>query len=171
VLVLWLIARNVLVHDIAIILAIAGISAEVGLAMSLPTILILITALSVYDVIAVYRTKHMVEMFKTLVHKGVFLAIIIPFFAKDFLQKTKNVEPGQNYVMLGTGDLAFPLIFAAAVLKTSFLSSLFVIAGAAIGVAIIYIMLITQVQRRAMPALPPIALCSVIAFLISLLVV
>ena len=168
ILAIWLLGKNVLTHNIAIILAIAGISAEVGLAMTVPTILILITALSVYDVIAVYKTKHMVTMFKKLVHKGVFLAIIIPFKAKDFLKKTKYIEPGKNFVMLGTGDLAFPLIFASAVMKTSLTSALFIIAGATIGVALIYVMLITQVQRRALPALPPIALCSIVAFLISI---
>ncbi len=170
VLLLWLAFPFVLVHDFIILFAVGGISAQLGLSMDVMHVLILFAALSIYDVIAVYKTKHMIKMFKKLVHHGVYLAIIIPFKLKDFFKNTKKAKPGKDFLMLGTGDLAFPLILATACLKVSLLSSIFVILGAAVGVTVIFYMLVSQTDRKAMPALPPIALGSFIGYLLSILV-
>jgi len=167
---LWVALPYVLVHNIAIVFAISGISAELGFAVSFSTILILLAVLSIYDVIAVYKTKHMITMFRNLMDKGVILSIIVPVKIKDFMQKMDKAQPGKGFLFLGTGDLAFPLIFAVSALKFSMISSLFIIAGAMVGATIVFYLLVNQTQRRALPALPPIAICSVLGFLASLMV-
>lgn len=170
VIILWLLIKYVWVHNLAIILAVAGISAQLGLTISTTTILLVLAALSIYDVFAVYKTQHMVSMFKNLMSKGVILSIISPFSFSGFLRKLSSVELGKEFVLLGTGDLAFPLIFAVAILKFSLRSSLFVVGGALLGATIVFLLLTHQTQHRAIPALPPIAACSVLGFLLSLMI-
>ena len=103
--------------------------------------------------------------------KGVLLSIAIPINPKDFFKKTATIKPRSGFLLLGTGDLAFPLVFAIAALKISLVSSLFIVAGSVIGAAVVFYLLTQQVQHRALPALPPIAICSTIAFVISLFIV
>jgi presenilin-like A22 family membrane protease len=166
---LWVAIPYVLMHNIALIFAISGISTEIGFSLSLSTILFLFGVLSIYDVIAVYKTKHMVKMFTGLMERGLLLSLIIPI-TKSWLSRTSDVKPKAGYLLLGTGDIAFPLILAVSVLKISMVSAIFVAIGSIIGAALVFYLLINQQSRRAIPALPPIALCSIAGFVISLLV-
>lgn len=170
VLIAWLMVPTLLTQNIAMIFTIAGVSASVGVALSVPVILIMLAVLSVYDVIAVYKTEHMVKMFKTLLKKGVMLAIVVPAKLSGLRQRMDTVQPGKGVMMLGTGDIAFPAMFAVAVLKVSFISSVGVILGAWLGLFVIYFLLSAQRERRPMPALPPIAFCSLLGFLASTLI-
>ncbi len=167
--VLWILIDNILIHDFAIAFAVAGVGAQLGLSLSVGSVLILFALLSLYDVLAVYKTKHMVKMFKSLSGKGVLLALIIPFKLKNFLLKTKKAKIGKDFLVLGTGDLAFPLIFAISCLRINLMTSLFVIAGAIFGLIIIFFLLLNQDERKAMPALPPIAFGSILGFVIALI--
>ncbi len=171
VLVAWLMIPTLLTQNIAMLFTIAGISASVGVALSVPVILIMLAVLSVYDVIAVYKTEHMVKMFKTLMNKGVMLAIVVPSKLRGLTQKMSEVQPGKGGVMmLGTGDIAFPAMFAVAVLKISLKASIGVVIGSWVGLLVIYVLLTAQMERKPMPALPPIAFFSLMGFLIATLV-
>lgn len=171
VLVAWLMIPTILTQNIAMLFTIAGISASVGAALSVPVILVMLGILSIYDVIAVYKTEHMVKMFKTLMKKGVMLAIIVPAKLSDVSQRISDIKVGKGVMMLGTGDISFPLMFAVAVLKVSWIASLGVILGAWAGLFVIYYLLSAQRERKPMPALPPIALGSLLGFLVSILLI
>jgi presenilin-like A22 family membrane protease len=84
--------------------------------------------------------------------------------------KSNEFKPGQGIFIMGTGDLAFPLFFAISALKFSIVSAWFIVIGATIGSALVYYLLNVQRSNRAMPALPPIAICSVLGYVASLLV-
>jgi presenilin-like A22 family membrane protease len=171
VLLAWLMVPTILTQNIAMIFTIAGISASVGVALAVPVILIMLAILSIYDVIAVYKTGHMVKMFKNLLKKGVMLAIVVPAKLTDVHQRISDITPGKGVMMLGTGDIAFPAMFAVAVLRISWVASIGVILGSWVGLFIIYILLTAQRERKPMPALPPIALCSLLGFLASILLI
>jgi presenilin-like A22 family membrane protease len=166
---LWLALPYVFMHNIAIIFAISGISTELGFSVSFTTMVILITLLSIYDVIAVYKTKHMVKMFTSLMNKGLLLSLIIPYELKNWLMPTNKVRPKKGFMLLGTGDLAFPLILAVTALKFSLTTSLFIVGGSTIGSILVFYLLTHQPQVRALPALPPIAICSILGFFVSFL--
>lgn len=168
---------NILTQNIAIIIAIAGISAQLGVFLTAPAVIILLIVLSVYDVWAVFKTKHMVKMAKGLIQRGMAPMIVMPTSWKDFTKSMKIVEreklkPARRrvmkYMMLGTGDLAFPLVFAVSALPYGLLSAYAVIMGALAGIVVIHI-LMTSRKFPALPALPPIAAGSIIAFALSLL--
>ncbi len=172
VLVIWLVFPYVLTHNFVMLMAISGIGASIGIGVTPATVISILAVLSLYDVIAVYKTKHMVTMFNKLLEKGVVMAIVMPKSAMATTASVKEIKPGpkHGFMLLGTGDIAFPLIFAVSVMKTSLFSALFVVAGALVGVVVVNKLLIGQAERRAIPALPPIALCSILGFFLSLIV-
>lgn len=156
-------------HNIIITLGIAGIAANLGLSVSITSALIILALLSLYDIIAVYKTKHMVTLFTRLVERGVILSLIVPFQAKDLNHTIKGIKPGDNFMFLGTGDLAFPALFAVAALSENIISSIMISIGALIGIFIIQVLYSLQKEKKAMPALPPIALFSLLGYLFSYL--
>jgi len=172
VLIVWLAFPYVLTHNLIILTSISGISASIGLGLAPGAIITALAVLSMYDVIAVYKTKHMVTMFNKLLEKGVIMSIIIPRNPRATISKIKEIRPGQQsgFMLLGTGDIALPLVFAISVMKISLMSSFFVIGGSLLGVIIVNQLLVEQSERRAIPALPPIALCSILGFLLSTLI-
>ncbi|MFA6296675.1 MAG: presenilin family intramembrane aspartyl protease [Patescibacteria group bacterium] len=159
---------SVLTHNLAIILAISGISSYIGLSFLPLQIIIMLVILSIYDFIAVFKTKHMVLMFKKMMENGANLSIIVPNKLIGFLAGMDKAKPGQDFIFLGTGDLAFPIIFAVSVLRNSLLSSILVIAGALLGVMAINIYFYFKKERTAFPALPPITIGCIIGYLVSL---
>ena len=167
---LFIFGRSIVTHNLALVITIAGVGVTLGLSFSFSTILLLLGVFSMYDVLAVYRTSHMVNMFKGMANKGVILAVIIPNSLKKVKAKANDFRPGQGLLILGTGDLAFPLLLAVSALKFSIVSAWFIKSGAILGAGLVYILLSTQKSTRAMPALPPIAVCSVLGFVVSLMV-
>ena len=88
------IGLNVLVHDLGIILGIAGIAAVFGLSISTEFGLILLVALSLYDIVAVYVTKHMVTMARSMVESGAVFGFLIPFEFKGFFYGKEEAKAG-----------------------------------------------------------------------------
>jgi presenilin-like A22 family membrane protease len=160
-------APRVWAQNFVIIISVAGVAAWLGLSMTLQVAMSILILLSIYDVIAVYKTKHMVVMMKGMMERGVYFSIIVPEKTKNFLSHLGAARPGEGFMFLGTGDIAFPLIFAASALKYSFISSIAIVIGALLGIIAVHILFITQRERRPMPALPPIVLGAIIGFLVS----
>ncbi len=160
---------SVLTHNLAIILAISGISSYIGLSFLPLQIIIMLVILSIYDFIAVFKTKHMVVMFKKMMENGANLTIIVPNRLVGFLSGIDKIKPGGDFMFLGTGDLAFPIIFAVSVLRDNVISSILIIIGALLGVLAINIYFYFIKERRAFPALPSITIGCIIGYLVSLI--
>jgi len=141
-------------------------------------ILILI-AISVYDYLAVYVTGHMIRMLKSTILSGTIFAMIIPAKFSDLFKMVSEVGKKKSdienetsesaYVYLGGGDLAFPLIMVVAALRMSLLSAIITAAGALAGLLVLNVIFTMQKERRPMAALPPLALFSILGFLVSLI--
>lgn len=158
---------NILTQNLAMMIAIAGISAMIGSELPIYGVIILLAVLSIYDFIAVFKTKHMVSMFKGMYEKGAPFTVIIPEKIKHVKAEIKKTKPGEGkFLMLGTGDLAFPIILAVSVIQTGLINSFAVISGAFIGLILVHSLLMSG-KFEAIPALPPIAGFSVLFFLIS----
>lgn len=160
---------SVLTHNLAVILSICGLGAYLGLSFRPWEVVIILVLLSIYDFIAVFKTKHMVRMFKKMADKGAAFAIIAPSKWGGFTAGVSDVKPGGEFMFLGTGDLAFPLVFAVSALRDGMLSSVLIIFGALLGVLAINLFFYIKKTRMAVPALPPIAVGCLIGYLISLL--
>ena len=166
---LWIKSSSVLIHNICIIIGIAGLGAMLGLRVRPETMIPLLIFFSVYDFIAVYKTKHMVKMAKEMIEHQAILALIIPEKASDFKGKLKQVKAGGKFMVLGGGDIVFPLLFCVSLLPRGLLVSLIVAGFSLIGLFFSYFVFTRQKIKKPIPALPPIAIFSIIGFLVTLL--
>jgi len=167
---IWLNTKSIFVHNLLLILGIIGMGSAVGLRMEPWTGVIILVIFSVYDYIAVYQTKHMIKMAKEMAEQGSILALIIPQKLSDFKASLTEVKPGGNFLILGGGDIAFPLLFSVAQIPQGIINSIIVAVFSLIGLFAGFLIFIKQKERRPIPALPPIALFSIIGFLITKLI-
>lgn len=160
---------NVLMHNLGIILGIAGIGAVFGLSISIEFGLILLVALSLYDIVAVYVTKHMVTMTRSMIEGGAVFGFLIPFEFKGFFydKEKARVGIGENFMILGSGDIGLPLIFAVSLIKISLMSAIITAVFSLLGLFLTHILFLNQKKRKAMAALPPIATLTIIGYLVS----
>ncbi len=163
--------RNVLVHNVGIILGLAGVSSIMGLSISPLTGIFILVILSIYDIIAVYWTHHMVHLARGMIQSGAIFGFIIPFEFKDFFSHQSHASEtiGEKFMVLGSGDIALPIIMASSLAAISLRESLITGAFAMGGVFLTHLIFINQSQRRPMAALPPIATMTIIGYLVSLL--
>ena len=167
----WLYFRNVLFHNILMIFAIAGISVPLGLSLTPRSMIFLLLIFSIYDYIAVYKTKHMQKMAKTMMKEGVVTAFYIPEKIKSLFLKTKEVKPQQGVLILGGGDIAFPLLFTISALPVNYLMALLIAIFSLLGIIFSNFLFLFQKERRPMPALPPISLFAILGYIIAALII
>lgn len=170
---------RVAVHDFAIITAITGIAINLGMNIEASEAILILIAISVYDCLAVYVTGHMVKMLKNTISTGTIFAMIVPQNFGDMLKKVSDVGKEKTasidgkfkseYVYLGGGDLAFPLIMVVAALKIGLYSAIVTVVGALIGLFALNLIFAMQKERKPMAALPPLAVFSILGFLVSLI--
>ncbi len=165
--VVWWKYPFVLIQDLCIVLGIAGVGSFLGLTLRPNTVIFFLIIFSIYDLIAVYKTKHMVEMAKEMIKSGVVLGLVIPSNLLDFREELKEVKPGGRFLVLGGGDITFPLFLCASMVPFGVLKSLIIAFFALFGLLVSFLLFISQKKRKAIPALPPIALFSIIGFLIT----
>ena len=156
-------------QNIAIIIGIAGIAASLGMSVEPLMALIILFLLSIYDIIAVYKTRHMVKLFRGMAKRGAVLALVIPKNFSLWLNKFETIksENKNEFIFLGTGDLALPIFFAISALSLGVEFSLFIIFGAVIGFAVNHIIFINQKEKKPIPALPAIAFFSILGYVFS----
>ncbi len=161
----------VLTHDLAVGLGLAGVAAALGLSLTPSIALIILVLFSLYDIIAVYRTRHMVRMARTMLASGVVFGFIIPSRWRDFFAGSRSAEPGERFMILGSGDIGLPLVFAASIIPVSPASAVVVAVSAVIGLFTTHLLFTNQYRRRAMAALPPIVTWCAIGYLVATFVI
>jgi len=162
----WLKKPSVLIQDLLIILGIAGTGSILGLSLNPLMVILLLVIFSIYDFIAVYKTKHMVRMAKAMLESRAILALVIPPNIFGFRESLEKIQPGGKFLILGGGDIAFPLIFSVSLIPSGILHSFIVALFSLIGLFASFWFFTKQKERKPIPALPPIALFSIIGYLI-----
>jgi presenilin-like A22 family membrane protease len=149
--------KNIHIRNLASVLATAGVGALIGISLGLLPILVFIVLLSIYDIIAVFGTKHMVVMAKHLTKKNLAFTYAIP---------TKD-----HQFELGTGDLVIPLALSVSVLQNGinagvqhpFVLPIAILIASLIGL-ILTLEYVSKKVGTAVPALPPQTLLMIIVF-------
>ncbi len=167
---LWLKKPNILIHDFLLLSGIVGIGSIFGLRLEPQTVILFLVLFSIYDFIAVYKTKHMIEIAREMVETKAILGLILPSRTSDFKVSLKEVSPGGKFLILGGGDIIFPLILCVSIVSQGILKSLIVALFAAVGLFFSFWFFISQKVRKPIPALPPVALFSIIGYLITRLI-
>lgn len=172
----------VLLHNLVVVGGLAGIGGMLGITLFPRDAIILLIILAIYDVIAVYKTKHMVKMAKAMIKKRVILGIIVPEKILGFKASMAAVEqekipvrrilkPGKigRFMILGGGDLALPLLLIASVARENIWQSIIILVFALFGLLAMHLIFI-KLKSKPMPALPPLAAFSILGYFVSLLI-
>jgi presenilin-like A22 family membrane protease len=171
----WFFYPKVWLHNIVMISAMVAVGAVFGRMITPWTAMILLGALSVYDFLAV-RFGYMLWMVKKLSSSNTVPAFLIPKAISEWNQGLQ--EPSvtnlvdekpeeRKYSLLGGGDIAFPLLLASSVyFARGFSSSIIIAAFSLAGLIGAYIIQARFLKGKAIPALPPITILSVIGLLI-----
>ena len=172
----WLFFARIWLHDLLLLIALAAASAVFGYLFSPVTFIIFILIISVYDVLAV-RFGFMVWMADRLSGTASLPAFVFPKKTGDLALNLKAVQVGElkkeaaekrEHTILGGGDIGFPLMFSNSVyFANNMWSAVLVGAFAVIGLMGAFIIQRVWLKGKPMPALPPIAVMSLIGFLIA----
>lgn len=162
--------KKVFLHNIGIILALAGIGAVLGLSLAPISAVLLLLILSFYDIVAVYKTGHMVRLAENMIKSRAIFGLVIPQKFQNWAKSLDQVRPGGEFMILGSGDAVMPLILIASVIRSLGLAGgLIVFLFSLLGLFLTYYLFITQKTRRPMAALPPIAVASIVGYLVALI--
>ncbi len=152
-------------HNFALLLAISGSAVSIALRVKPLSVAILISIFSIYDFIAVYKTKHMIKIAQEMTKENAILGILFPNKDVSFFSELEPTLSGKKFFILGAGDFIFPLIFCLSFLKEgifqAFIMFLFSILGFLFSGFVFY------KNQKAIPALPPIAFFCLIGYLIN----
>ena len=153
-------------HNAILVLTLPGIAALIGSSLSPWTAVAILLIMSVYDYVAVYKTKHMVKMAKAMISGRAIFAMIFPEHWKGFISHLNEAHPGEGFMMLGTGDFVFPLIMAVSAYAVSPAAAWMVFAFSLLGLLLMHLIFVFQKVRKPMPALPPLAVSAILGFVI-----
>lgn len=186
---LWKVIKpNILVHNLTELFIYGGLAAilvPIDI-VNVRTILILLLLVSIYDAYSVWKSKHMIKMARFQVKSKVFAGLLIPYkegektnktkIAKKVSQKGKLKFKGIKTAMLGGGDIAFPLLFAGAVMKSQILINSFPIAFSKTLIIPLFtsiallLLFIKGREDRFYPALPFLTAGCIIGYIVLLLI-
>jgi presenilin-like A22 family membrane protease len=94
---------------------------------------------------------------------------VIPEHPRLLLKRLSAVKPGEGFFFLGTGDIALPAIFVASALRQGPVPAFGAVVGSVVG--LLFTDLFFAIGRkRPMPALPPIAVGTMLGFFAGMLI-
>ena len=140
------------VHDVVVILAAAGIGPMFGLQFSWQVSAFLLVILSIYDVIAVFVTHHMVVLAKEMIRHQASFALFVPQKWSQAKERLSMVQPGAGYLVIGGGDVVLPMFLTSSTYVLQPSLAWWIVAGLMVGVFFNHCLLVTY--RRPLPALP-----------------
>lgn len=97
--------------DIAGICIAAGVSALIGISLSVIPVIILLLLLAIYDAISVYKTKHMITMAEGIMDLKLPILFVIPKNLNySFLQEDFKFGEKREAFFMGLGDAVMPTL-------------------------------------------------------------
>ncbi len=169
---------TVIVHNITEVFVYGGLAAIfVGVVRYVWVAFLLLAVISVYDMIAVWKSKHMIKLAKAQTKQKIFAGLSIPYkIAKEAKSAKGAVKKRVNIAILGGGDIGFPLIFAGVVMMNlmfkesiliSFLKTLIIPLFVSIA---LFILFIKGEKNKFYPAMPFLTMGCVVGYLVIWLV-
>ncbi len=131
--------------NMAVVLATAGVGVVFGVSLGIVPLVILLILLSIYDFVAVFMTKHMVELAEYIVEKDLAFTIT---------SRERISEKKERRLDLGSGDLIAPIMLEVSTLTLSPLATVMTFIGATVS-ASVFLLLVCN-KKMVLPALPPI---------------
>lgn len=173
---LWFFWTKVWLHDFLLLVALSAAGATFGFVFSPWTFMIFMLVVAVYDVLAV-RFGLMVWMADKLSATASLPAFVFPKKTSDLKLPLNNVQVGElkketadkrEHTILGGGDIGFPLMLSNSVYFAHGMNAA-ILTGAfgVVGLVGAFVIQKFWLKGKPMPALPPIAIMSLVGFLIA----
>jgi len=157
------------------IIASAGVGAIFGFSLHQVPAIAFMIGLSLYDIWAVFGTRHMIVMARELGGRNLAFSVNaesiekvrvpVPMSPKEVRmgtpQKFKE-ETRRSSLELGTGDIAIPLMLAVSASKTGSLLAPFAIVAAST-LALYFVLWYVLEKHAFLPALPPLSAAAIMA--------
>lgn len=145
--------QNVIMHNFTELFIYGGLAVIFVPILNIFSVFVLLAIISLYDMYAVWKSKHMIKMAKFQAKLRLFAGLLIPY--------------GRNKTaILGGGDLGFPLLVTGVVFKMKGLESLIVILFTTIA---LFLLLYKSEKNKYYPAMPFISLGCLVGYLLTLL--
>jgi presenilin-like A22 family membrane protease len=128
----------------------SGVSALIGISLSIIPVVILLALLAIYDAISVYKTKHMITMAEGIMDLKLPILFVIPKHAKySFLHEDFKQGEKREAFFMGLGDAVMPtlLVVSANVFMHSRGGVLYPVLGAMLGTLAGYAVLYAFVMK------------------------
>ncbi|PIN86544.1 hypothetical protein COV19_04615 [Candidatus Woesearchaeota archaeon CG10_big_fil_rev_8_21_14_0_10_44_13] len=189
---------NVYIHNLTETLVYGGLAAILVPIMDLSAVIILLILISLYDMYAVWHSKHMVKMAKFQSESKLFAGLLIPYRSKTVEKTTSSgssgkiaaktsrlpksghasgaQKPGIKSAILGGGDIGFPLLFAGVVMKGLMLKTTVFMGFAKTLIIPLFVslallmLLLRSKEDRFYPAMPFLSIGCIIGYLFILLI-
>lgn len=129
--------NNVIIHNFSELFIYGGLAVIFVPVINITSIMIILFLISIYDYIAVWKTKHMVRLAKFQARIKLFAGLLIPY--------------GNKSAILGGGDLGFPLLFSGVLFKTYGWNALIAVFTTTLALAYL---LIKSEKSKYYPAMP-----------------
>lgn len=143
--------RDIYIHNLSEMLSYVGVT-SIFLPLFTPlTVLILLILISIYDFIAVYKTKHMIKMFEYQKGFGILLGLFTRY--KD------------EVAFLGGGDVVFVMLFSAILAK--FYGFAYGLISVYLATLTIFLIGIFGEKKKFYPAMPFLTSSCFLSFLIA----
>jgi presenilin-like A22 family membrane protease len=154
---------NIYIHNLAELFIYGGLASIFSNSLSVSSVSILLILISIYDMIAVWKTKHMIKLAKFQTKLHLFAGLLIPY---KYKKETKTA-------LLGGGDIGFPLLFASAVLKSLVESNSSILKVLIIPITtslLLIALFIFGKKNKFYPAMPFLSIGCFLGYLIVLLI-
>lgn len=173
---------RVWIFNLIMIMGMVALGSLYGFFFSPWGIVGILFVIAIYDLLAVYKTKHMIVMAEAILKSQIFFGLLIP--KRSFLDFNTDSRKAQldilcglteerkpaRFFLFGGGDLFFPLLLMVSVFNAHGIVSALIVAGfSTAGLVLSYFLYIAFKEKPA-PALPPIVLLAITGFAVSLLV-
>ena len=176
---------NIIIQNLSEIFIYGGLAAIFVPIINLFAAFMLLIVISIYDFIAVFKTKHMVRLAKFQSKSKVFAGLLIPYerdkisvkaVPKPEIRNAPKTTPKSSVAVLGGGDIGFTLIFAGVVMKDSMLKEA-ILAGFLktliipifVSIALLILLLKGQ-QNKFYPAMPILSIGCFLGYVVVLLI-
>ncbi|MFH1589118.1 MAG: presenilin family intramembrane aspartyl protease [archaeon] len=175
--------NNVIIHNFTEVLMYSGLAVLLVPIFDLLWVFVLLIVISLYDMYAVWKSKHMVKMAEFQSKSNLFAGLMIPYSEKkgpvfDVSMKpsAKPVKKKIKNAILGGGDVVFPLIFSGVVMEHLIVNGLSqsmaffqsIIISVVVSIAVLGLFVFAK-KDRFYPAMPVVSIGCIIGYLIILL--
>lgn len=112
---------SLIIQNLTEVLMYGGIAAIFVPILNLLSVFILLILISIYDMYAVWHSKHMIKLAKYQTKNKIFAGLFVPYSLEGTTTKPiseKKIKTQIKTAILGGGDIAFPLLFAGVVMKS-----------------------------------------------------